>query len=220
MAGFIPSKEAELVTWSTNFDAQINNDPPALGLTVVQTGGYSTLHAAFVAAFQASQDHSTRTPSSILAKNDAKEALVANARALARIIQACPTVTDQQRSDLGLTVRDPEPTPVPAPGTLPLVSVVEVQHGSHTIRLADMDSPSSRAKPAGVAGAEVFVFIGDNPPADMTTCQLRQLTTRNQLEITYQPEDSGKMAYIAARWYNPRGQAGPASLTISERIAA
>ena len=113
---FIPSREADLVTWSTNFNTLIVATPTAFGLVAGQATTYTGLHTAFVDAYQAAKDPGTRTPASIVTKNDARRALVANARLLARIIQATPSVTDTQRAELGLSVRG-EPAPVGNPGT-------------------------------------------------------------------------------------------------------
>ncbi len=215
---FIPSQEAELVTWSTNFDAQINNDPPAVGLTVEQTGGYSTLQAAFVAAFQASQDPSTRTPSTIVTKNEAKDALVANARHLARIIQACPTVSDTQRSDLGLTVRKTEPSPVPVPEEEPHLDIQERFGSVVRIRLHD-DTASRRGKPEGVEGAMVFSFVGPTPPTDLEKWSFEGNMTRALVDVAFDPAlAAGTQVWLTAAWYNPRGQSGPGCTPVSTTL--
>src|SRR5688572_5857937 len=124
MADFFPSREADIVTWSVNFKTLITATPTTYGLTAAQATAYTTKHDAFVAAHQTANDPATRSPSAIIAKDVAKVALAAEARMLARIVQATPTVTAEQKSDLGLTVRDGEPSPIPPPAFAPEVDII------------------------------------------------------------------------------------------------
>jgi len=45
----------------------------------------------------------------------------AQARTLAKVVNAYPPITNAQRADLGLTVRDGTPSPIPPPATQPVV---------------------------------------------------------------------------------------------------
>src|SRR4051812_19749576 len=99
---FIPGREAQLVTFSTNFKNLITLAPTTYGLTAAQATAYGTKHTLFTTAFQTATDPSTRSPSAIIAKDVAKNNLISEIRMLSRIIQAAPAVTAQQRSDLGI----------------------------------------------------------------------------------------------------------------------
>lgn len=218
---FLPKRDSELVTWSNNFDTLITASAPSYGLTVAQASAYNTLHDAFVSAFQVSSNPSTNSHSSVVVKNDAREALVDNARTLAGIIQANPDVTNQQRSDLGLTVRDTEPTPIPVPADPPGLQIVSAVGRSVTIRLHDTANPDNRGKPDGVDGATVLSFIGSAPPApeDIDSWKfegnISRVTTVVNLPATV---PSGATAWFTAFWFNPRKQSGPAAQPISTQI--
>ena len=144
---FLPKREADLVTWSTNLDTRLTADPLIYGLDIGQAAAYAALHGTFAAAFQAANEPSTRTPSAIQAKNDAKEALIEEARSLVNIIQAFPGTTNQMRTDLGITVPDTEPAPVPVPAWPPGIDIVSTYDRTVTLRLKDMSAPASRGKP-------------------------------------------------------------------------
>ena len=144
---FLPSREPALLAWSSNFDTKITATPTAYGLTAPQATAYAALHAAFASAFAACNTDTTNSQSATATKNTAKRALIASARQLAGIVQRYPATTDAQRLDLGLTVRDVAPTPVPPPADAPGVTVVARNGHNVRLRLQDTASPTSRAKP-------------------------------------------------------------------------
>jgi hypothetical protein len=107
---------AELYTGSQVFSDLINASFASYGLTSAQALSYQTLNDDYAAKYQASQAPETRTKGAVQARNDAKVLLMQKAAELAKIIEATPTVTNQQKVDLGLAVRA-IPSPMPPPGT-------------------------------------------------------------------------------------------------------
>lgn len=75
--------------------------------------------------FALAVDPCTNSKANVAAKNNAKAALKANARMLARLINATPSVTDDQRGRVGLTIPDKHLTPARVPTEAPRVSVRE-----------------------------------------------------------------------------------------------
>jgi hypothetical protein len=63
MPGFLPSREAELETWSQTFNGLIVATPVAFGLTAPQATAYTALHDAFFTAYNAAKANETRAPS-------------------------------------------------------------------------------------------------------------------------------------------------------------
>src|SRR5687768_15548663 len=115
---FLPSREAELVTWIGTFRTLITASAATYGLTTAQASSYGTLATNFVNAYNVANADATRSPSNIIAKDQAKLLVVRNSRLLAGIIQKFPGTTDQMRSDLGLTVPAAR-TPIPPPSDIP-----------------------------------------------------------------------------------------------------
>ncbi len=223
MVDFIPPREAELVTWSNNFDALIMTSGVNFGVTAPQAAAYDSLHTAFVSAFQTANDPSTNSRANVVAKNSAKDALVDDARELARIVQADSSVSDAQLAQLGLTVRDDEPTPVPVPTTAPGIAIVSAIGRNVQIRLSDTANPDSRGKPDGVDGASVLSFVGAAPPApeDTEAWKFEGNIGRATATITFPPTvPSGATAWFTAFWFNPRKQSGPAAMPVSTQIPA
>jgi hypothetical protein len=207
---FLPDRDAELVTWSTNFLAGIQTMATSVGLTAGQATTYGTLHDNFVTSYNASASDATNSRSAIVTKNETKALLVANARLLAGIIQKFPGTTNTQRSELGLTVKDTAPSPVPPPASAPALEVRSVSGTTCRIRLIDTANPTRRGKPAGVAGASVFSFVGATPPTALSAWTFEGNTTRTGVDVFF-PDDTapGARVWLCAFWYNPRAQRGP-----------
>jgi hypothetical protein len=102
---FFRGTDAELYTGSAAFAAKISADPAAYGLQASDAVAYAALNDAYAAAYLVSQDPRTRTKAHTTGKNDARRALCRMASDLARIISAQPTVSDEQKLALGLSVR-------------------------------------------------------------------------------------------------------------------
>jgi len=215
---FLPTRESELVTFSTNFNAKLAAGAATYGLSNTQASGYTVLHDAFAAAYQTANNPDTRSPSNIAAKNTAKENLIdgpGGIRELAAIVQAFPAITAEQLTELGLTVRDREPTPIPPPTVSPEMDFVPT--GTRTIRIRlHNETVLNRRKPEGVKGATVFYHVGAAAPAELKDWTFHESTTRTVLDVNLPAEiAAGSQVWFTAFWFNPRSQSGPATTPVS-----
>jgi hypothetical protein len=121
---FIPAKDADLLAWAQNDSSRITATPTAYGLTAAQATALASLVTSFTSALSTATNPATRTRGTVSAKNAAKAPMVAMARDLARIINAFPGITNQQRIDLGLTPRSGQITPINPPTESPVMEVV------------------------------------------------------------------------------------------------
>lgn len=212
---FLPSREAELLTWSTNFKTRILLAPLPIGLSVIQATAYGALHDSFVTAYNAATNDGTNSRSAIVSKNAAKILLIANARLLAGIVQKFPGTSNTQRSELGLTVRDAEPTPIPPPATAPTLSIVSTIGNTVRIRLKDPANPSRRGRPSGVDGAAIFTFVGAVAPTEEADWTFQGNTARTSINITFPGSTpAGAKVWFTAFWFNPRKQSGPPAIAL------
>jgi hypothetical protein len=209
---FIPSRENELLAWSRQFDGQINATPANFGLTPAQASAYTALHDAFAAGYANATNPTANSKANIIAKNQAKAALKAYARMLARLVRATPEVTNAQRGQLGLTVPDPDLTPVPVPAEPPLLIVMSTSGRVVRVRLRDKFAPTRRGKPPGIAGAAILSYTGETTSARMSDWTYHGNATRTQFDVNI-PSNvrPGSKVWFVAQWYNTRGERGPAS---------
>jgi len=217
---YIPRGDAEFNGWQANFVSYANANLVALGLVAgdmtpittsqtAWTSGY-TAHIAAQAAAQSARD----------AKDGNRAAYETLVRALVRRLQASPAVSDPEREALGITVRDTDPTPVGPPTTRPLARVDCSQRLQHTIDFTDESTPTRRAKPAGVIGAEIWVKVDGPPPSDPSQLTFLAVDTRAPYTRDYGGADGGKPAHYMLRWVNSRGETGPWSETVTATIGA
>ncbi len=226
MPDFIPRDDAGFDTYVGNFATYLNANlanlglpappaPPDADVTALNTArtDWTTKYAAHVAAQAAAEAAS-------IAKVASRGSLEAIVRRLARRLQASSAVDDAERANLGITVRDVVPTPVTAPTTKPVLTADTSQRLRVTIGFADEGTPTSKAKPAGVLGCELFVKLGGPPPTDLSECQFLALDTKTPYTATFDGADANQTAHFIGRWVSSRGEHGPLSQTVSATVPA
>jgi hypothetical protein len=219
MAKFPPDREADLVSSASNFDVKTTAAPTTFGLSVPQCTAFHTVLTAFVAARTVALDPLTRSPANIVAKDIAKNSLLASYRQLAGIVQKFPGTTNFIRAELGLPLRFPEPTPIPPPAAAPLLQVKSVSVRTARVRLIDAANPTRRGKPAGVSGAAVFSFVGSEAPPDLTEWTFEGNAGRTTVDVVFPSSvENGATVWITAYWFNPRKQAGPTANPVSANL--
>ena len=109
---------------------------------------------------------------------------------------------------------------MPVPATKPKIEVLNVDGRVITLRLSDVLKPLSKAKPAGTAGASLFSFVGEVPPADVQAWTFEgNVTKPSEIPLTVdQSLTPDTKVWFTAFWYNPRGLSGPATNPVSTLI--
>src|SRR5947209_5914709 len=208
--GFLPNTDSGLLQWAQSFSTQITATPTAFGLVAAQATAFAALFTAYQTALNAATNESTRTKGTIAAKNDARDAIRNGARNLAKIVEGTPTVTDQQKLNLGLNVRA-MPSPIPAPANPPVLEVQSVLGRMVRIRLHETQSGTKRGRPTGTLGASVFSYVGAQPPADVGAWKFEGSTGRTIIDVAFDTAlAAGATVWMTAFWVGSRMESGPA----------
>jgi hypothetical protein len=109
-------------------------------------------------------------------------------------------VTDAQRQALGITVRSTSRTAAGTPSSRPVATVDTSQRLRHTINFSDESTPTSRVKPEGAQGCEIWMKVGDPTPAGPNDVHYLALDTRTPYTVEFEAADAGKAAYYMLRW--------------------
>jgi hypothetical protein len=218
MPDYIPSSDAEFDNWLDNFLTTLSKQKSALKLSDADLSALDTARTAWTTSFADFNQKRSAAEAARQAKDDARRSVEQNVRAQARALQASADVPDATRAALGLTVRDATRTPTAAPTTRPVVQVDTGQRLRHTINFTDEQTPTSRRKPDGARGCEIWVKVGDPAPADSTQLRFLALDTATPYVAEYDGADAGKPAHYMLRWVSTRGEQGPWSQTVSATI--
>lgn len=124
--------DAQVYSGARNFSALISRSPSSYGLSESQASDYAAIASTWMSAYEAAVDPMTRTKGKIAAKEDALQAVRIATGRLAKIIDGTATVSDQQKIDLGLSVRGPR-RKLGAPGTPSDIKVTLSATGALTL---------------------------------------------------------------------------------------
>ena len=218
MPGYVPAPDPAFNNWQATLLAFITANRAALG---VSTGDLTALTAgqtAWTAAYGTHQATQAQALSDRQAKDDSRADYVTLIRATVGQMQKNPAVTDTQRQAMSLTVPDTTRTPAAVPASRPLVKIDTSERLRHTLTFTDEATPTSRAKPAGVAACEVWLLTGTTAPAGPDAMHLQAVDKSSPYIMEFASADAGKTAWWALRWVNTKGDHGPWSATVSATI--
>ena len=221
---FLPAREADLLNFASNMNTLIVASPVSFGLDAAAASAFTALFTSFQTAYAAAVSPSSNSHANKVAKNNAKAAMIdgpGGIRELARLIQANPAVPDTRKAQLGLTVRDVEPSPIPPPSTAPAITIESVAGRQVHVRLRDAENPDRRGKPDGVEGATILTFVGAEAPADPAAWSYAFNTSKTVFDIDFPASVAvGAKVWVTAFWFNPRKQSSPPATPQSTHIGA
>lgn len=116
----IPLKDSLLVPYGANFDAKVTASPQTYSLTAPQALAFHNAYATFLAEYNAvaeAREAGTRSKMLTAAKTTAKKNLLRIGRELYGLVQNSLVVSNADKIDIGVHVRDSQPSPRPVPGT-------------------------------------------------------------------------------------------------------
>jgi len=224
MPDYIPGSDTEFLAWATNFVTYANAHLVELGIGPSDMIPISNGQADFDTKFSDNVTAQQAAQSARQAKDASRDTLESAIRQLVRQLQASGVVDDAERAALGITIPDTiRTTAAGGIDTRPIGMVDTSQRLRHEIRFSDEATPTSRAKPAGVMGCEIWVKVaalGEAPPADPDELSFVAMDTASPYTVEYEGADGGKTAHYMLRWVRTGGKKGPWSETISATITA
>ncbi len=220
---YMPRPDGDFAAWANHYYEAVSKFYESQGfdqdLLAALKKALETWNAQYPAHVAAQQ----RAEGARQAKDAARAALEKEVRPVTNFVQGYPKTTNADRAEMGITVRDTSPSPAPAPSSRPLALVESGQRLTHQLRLVDESTPTRRARPAGVLGAEVWVKLvdADQPaPTDPAALTFLTMTTKPSFRAEFKAGEGGKTAVYMARWVNTRGEKGPWSEVTTATVAA
>ena len=216
--GYLPTREAQLVTWINDFYRNLSTKPADyFGVGEGTVEQYNTTLTRFTTAYALATNPDTRTRPILEAKEISKRTLINATRSLVDVIQAWPQMTDEKRRLLSVTVRAAKPTPTPRPSVKPYLEVAGVD--GNTISLRILQSKTNKARPTGVAGAMLYSAVGPTPPTTESGWFSQGLCNKSTTQVQF-PESvaPGSRVWFTAVWYNRKAETGPAANVVGTNL--
>lgn len=217
-SNYIPSSDADFNAWLQNFVNYVAANAAVLDVSPAEVTALQSAKTDWDVKYPASATAQAAAKAAVQAKDDSRDEGETVIRPLVGKIQANLAVTDSQRQSMNITVRATTRTAVGPPTTKPVATVDTSQRLRHTVNFVDETTPSSRAKPDGAQGCEIWMKVGDPPPAGPNDVTYLALDTRTPYLVEFDANDAGKTAYYMLRWISKRGETGPWSQTVSGTI--
>lgn len=220
LAPYIPPKDADFDAWIENFSSLITAAPATYGLTSGDATAIAGVTTSWSDAYALVTSPSTKTATTVQAKNVARITALNTVRPYAQTIGLNAGVSADNKVALGLNPRTSTPIPITTPTTYPTLTVANALPLQHVLRYRDqMASPSVKAKPYGVIQIQLYGTASVTPITDPSLLALQQVTTKSPLLQAWPSGDTGQKAYYAARWVTRKGLVGPWSPIVSFTIA-
>ncbi len=216
---FVPRSDTDFNLWQSNLLTETETNATAWGITPESILPVKQYQTKWTATFTVASNKQNRTSADVKAKDDARYDYEPSLRSfVAEHLANNSKVSDADRTRLGLTVRSDSRTSSPVPDSSPVGRIDFSVRQQHTIHFSDEATPTSRAKPAGVHGCEIWMKVGEAPAS---VAELTYLTTDTATPyvVNFSEADAGKTAYYRLRWVNTRNERGPWSALISATIA-
>jgi len=220
MADYIPDSDADFLIWLTKFVNYLSNWTTQLHLTTAEVTPLTDFPDLFRDAITNADGAQANFRGAVAARETLRDTIEGAIRPLVGRLQGTASVTDEQRENMGITVRSTTRSRVAAPTTRPVVTIDTRQRLEHTVIFVDESTPNTKAKPAGVQGCEIYTKVGGAPPADPSELKYLATDTRTPYVVDFDGAQAGQIAYYMTRWVSTRGETGPWSQTVSATITA
>lgn len=213
VASYIPPKDAALNNWLVNFTTLITAAPMTYGLTSTDATNIAASIATWVAAYGLVTSPTTKTASTVSAKNTAKVNVLAFIRPYAQQVSLNPGVTSANKIALGLNPRTSTPSPIAPPTSTPQLTLLSMVPGAVNFRFRDSAaSPSVKSKPYGVRSLQLYGMHSVTPITDVSA--LPQIGTFTKSPFQWTPPGGytpGQTWYFAGVWQIQTGGQSPPS---------
>jgi hypothetical protein len=221
MADYLPSPDASLADWMENFVGYAASRMVQFGFTASDLTPVTDTFTDWSNKYAEQRNAKAMAAATTKQKDNLRVAFEGAVRPLVKRIQASPTVTDEDRIAMGLSVSGAGGNGL-AMATIcrPVGYANGGQSLQHTIHFVNEGQEgSSRAKPQGMHGCEIWMKVGEMPagPSEMSYVAT---PTRTPYIVRHAESDAGKTAWYRLRWISKQNEPGPWSEVIQATIAA
>jgi hypothetical protein len=219
MSDYIPRPDLDFNNWEGNLVKEVVAKATKAGIPADAVTELQAAQTEWKGPFENASNVQSRGMDDVQEKNDARVKYEKFLRGFVlQWLAFNQKITDGEREAMGLTVRSDSRTPSPKPSSMPLVRIDISNDQQHYIYVTDSMS-SSRAKPKGVHGCEIWMKIGGPAPENGEGLTFKCICTKSPFVLNFDNANIGKVVYYRVRWINSRGEQGPWSKVVSAIVA-
>ena len=215
---FIPDGDAELDTFLSQFTGAIAADPAGFGLSTQDVTAVQGPVAVWSKAFPDHKAAQLAARTAAKDKDKARSEAESIVRSTVKKINGNPSVDNALRAKAALPAHEEGRASIGVPTTRPLGRTEAGGHHTLVIHFVDETTPQRSAKPHGVHGCQIWSYVGDAPPADVSGYAFLALDTRTPYTDNHPEANAGKTVHYRLRWANTKGEPGPWSSVVSAKI--
>ena len=205
---YIPAKDTDAAAWFTNFAIVLAANLALYGVAAPVSAEITTKAAAYAAALNVATTPETRTSATIAAKDAARAAVTFLVRPVAVTISVSAGIPNEDKVTIGVTTRSGGRTPITAPASAPGLVHVSSSPGVTSIAYRDAAPGTSRPKPPGAQGVQLFTAFGTVPAAGPEACQYNKAVTKTPATIDTPAGMAGRQLTVYARYVTGSGSSG------------
>ena len=207
----IANNDAQFDITQKQFIVAVSATPDKVGLLGSDVTGLKTAQGDWTTAYPAHIKAQQDALAATQAKERARRNLERLVRLAARKLNGHPGVDNGIRTLVGLPAQDGVRTPQSPPATRPVVNLLMTHPLTLLIDFHDELTPRRAARPKGVRGCQIWVYVGDTTPADVSAYRFVTLATRAPYSHQHEDASGGRTAFYLLRWQGTKGATGPFS---------
>lgn len=212
------SRDSDFDDEQKQFGDVVMADPDGYGLTKPDVIAFQAGQAAWSVSFTVHKKTQVEAETATKKKELDKKQLRDLISGLVGKVKGTPGMTPDKLVAAGITPPSATRTPEGVPTTRPIGRAEPKPNHGSVVHFGDEMTPLKAAKPPGVHGCEVWLFVGAEPPASPSAYTFLALDTRTPYTDMHDAADAGKNAYYLLRWQNHKGESGPWSDVITIKI--
>jgi len=219
---YIPVRDDDFFNWQGNFVNLVVINAVAWGIPAPAVTALSTRRAEYEPLYTAAQNKTTRNRTDVRNHREKRATYEKEIRAF--VNKYCDTLPTNDKSNLGLTIPDIEPSPHQVITDVPVVALRAIGGGDIEVRVqTTKDATRYSMHPAAnlIEFRYAIVEPGDIPPSDAEDYPKKDVSSRAKFIHKLGTKNTGKRFFALFRWVNtakPK-QEGPWTEAISVVIA-
>ncbi len=212
---WMPTRDDDFFNFQGNLDGLVTANATPWGIPPADVTEINTLRATYEPLYHTSQNKTTRNQGDVLAHRRTRTKYEKRIRKLARnYLMYNPLLTKKDKSDLGLTIHDTEPSPSAPINDVPIIGLKGLGGGDIEVRCrvrGDQTRASMHSDANLVEYRFVTVQSDEAAPDAPEDCTKGSSQTKAKFVIKAGARNSGKRFYGFFRWLNNRRprQEGP-----------